>query len=92
VTKLDFTAFQATRQFHPDARDCGIPEIVEFLETHEHPVPVLIYDGSYVIELSTPWWPPELDEQYMLTIGNGSWSSDDLAELEKVLWDWYLTA
>ena len=72
-----FKAFANTRKFVPDASK------VEFL-CEESTSPALIYEDSYYISI----WGSE----YLLILENCQYSSTNLEELERRLYEWKLKA
>jgi len=100
--KLSFEEFQATRVFCPDGKKHADRDVLENVEDMggDGPVPVLLYDGSLMIVITTSEMrsyhyadgsiEPRLDHTYYLFIENQQWSSDDLEELERHLYEFYL--
>jgi hypothetical protein len=76
-TEWGFKAFQATRKFVPNASK------VEILQ-EESTDPALIYDDSYYILM----WGKE----YLLILENCQYSSTNLEELERRLYEWQINA
>jgi hypothetical protein len=97
---LNFAEFQRLRKFHPDADLLGVdPTHMYADEPGTSPAnrgptwgtmkPVLEYDGD-LIGIVTRHWPipAQLEGQYHLLIENHEYLSDDLAGLERKLWEW----
>ncbi len=81
---LPFEHFQATGRAVDDLSVCDIGV--------DEPGPGRIYDDSLRIEERPPQgWPNGRPERWFLILGREDWLSDDLEELERHLYAYYLS-
>jgi hypothetical protein len=105
--QLSLEEFVATRKFCYDGKksdDLDVRENVEDMGG-DGPVPCFLYDGSLIIIVTTSKMRskhyaetdriatvPGADKSFYLFLENQQYESDDLAELEAILHEWYLLA
>jgi hypothetical protein len=84
--KMTFEQFQATREHHDDLR--RIPAVFSQIDG-EMAAPGNTYLGSFFINELTAEWPPEVARRgkWHLLIERDEWISDDLALLERKLFE-----
>jgi hypothetical protein len=74
-----FNEFRATRTLYPDMREH--PELSEYYEGEENPIPAFIYNGGYYIELLP-------SGEFGLPIENTYQQSASLDEMEQALYEY----
>lgn len=82
-TPMTFEQFAAARKSVPDLSTCGEPSITDQME-HHGSTPGNIYPlGLHIIDQGEG----AKDGRWYLIIANCEWMDDDLAKLERILFD-----
>jgi hypothetical protein len=85
---MTFEQFQASRR---RCEDLAAELSADF--GSEHKCPGNLYLGTLYIDAVQPWWPEAAQQgKWHLLLDRNEWISDDLASLERRLYEWAVSA